>query len=83
MAKEAGKSARSVQRAFRRLYGRTVQEQFEVWRRELLVELLRTNRLYMKEIGDTLGYGNGSTFARACQDWTGCTPKQLEARVLS
>jgi AraC-like DNA-binding protein len=46
-------------------------------RRERALRYLRDGRTSLDEVAFLLGYQDVSTLHKACQRWTGCSPKQL------
>jgi AraC-like DNA-binding protein len=80
VARRLGTSARTLQRHLG-ARGLTFHALVEDVRRAVALEMLEGTDLPVDDIGQQLGYSEGSAFRRACRRWTGAPPRTLRRRA--
>ncbi len=80
IAHEAGASASSLQRLFRRSEGRSVFEYIRIIRLEQALSALRSHSVSVQEASILAGYSSPTSFATAFKRQFGVTPREISVK---
>lgn len=79
LTRDAGVSERHLRRRFRETYGKTPQQHLTELRLQRAAKLLRTTRVAIEQVAQSVGYPSMKTFSRAFKRAYGATPSQFRA----
>ena len=80
LAREVGLSERHLFRQFREIHGKAPRRYLTEMRMQRAADLLRTTRLGIEQIAQTVGYSSFASFDRLFKRAFGITPSALRAR---